>query len=574
MPAKSPARQRRSEPARPPLESRKEPKSTSRAGLRHAARARAERLLTLSELGLAGTLTVLAVVGHLQFLRRAGALWRDETQIFNLATMPSASEIWKNLEIDTFPLVWPMLVRAWSALSLGSSDRGLRVLGVIVGLGIILLVWRNARRLGSPAPALALALFALSPTVIRYGDSLRGYGLGSLTMLVMVGSTWELVREPTLRRFLLALGAALLAVQSMYFNATILLALAAGSAAVSLRRRSLRPAADVVGIGLVAAVSLLPYIDPLSRQSRWNAIIKYGVDTQTLFDRFKEAITAYGEHMVWVWLGLGLLGLAGCVVGCVAAPRRTAREGADLPLFMGTTAVFAILFYIEFLLTAGLPTAPWYYIALLGVLALGIETGVSFLARSLRARSVRLVAAAVIAAVVMPRAWSEVSQRMTNVDLLAAHLEKAAVAGDYILVTPWWPSVTFTRYYHGAAAWSQLPDLGPLKMQRYDLFRQKMDENDPIQPVLDRIVAALGSGHSLWVVGQLAPVERGDKPGELAPPSRGGPLEETPYLVHWSRLVTDLLQSHIREANPVQVPSPAPVSPIENIGLMEIRGWR
>ena len=42
----------------------------------------------------------------------AGPLWRDETNTFNLAHMPSLRDIWHNMQFDSFPLLWPLLVSA------------------------------------------------------------------------------------------------------------------------------------------------------------------------------------------------------------------------------------------------------------------------------------------------------------------------------------------------------------------------------------------------------------------------------------------------------------------------------
>ena len=41
----------------------------------------------------------------------AGPLWRDETNTFNLARMPSFRDIWNNLRFESFPLLWPLVVR-------------------------------------------------------------------------------------------------------------------------------------------------------------------------------------------------------------------------------------------------------------------------------------------------------------------------------------------------------------------------------------------------------------------------------------------------------------------------------
>ncbi len=60
----------------------------------------------------------------------AGPLWRDETNTFNLAYMPSLRDVWHSLQFESFPLLWPLLVRGCGMLGLTGGDMGIRISGV------------------------------------------------------------------------------------------------------------------------------------------------------------------------------------------------------------------------------------------------------------------------------------------------------------------------------------------------------------------------------------------------------------------------------------------------------------
>src|SRR5207249_773214 len=46
----------------------------------------------------------VAIVLHIRFLGHANALWRDEINSINLASMPSLADVWRFSEFDSFPL--------------------------------------------------------------------------------------------------------------------------------------------------------------------------------------------------------------------------------------------------------------------------------------------------------------------------------------------------------------------------------------------------------------------------------------------------------------------------------------
>src|SRR5438309_8830106 len=95
-----------------------------------------------------------------------------------------------------------LVVRAWSAAaSFGNTDAGLRVLGLYVGVFLLLAFWFASWTMRNGAPLLAVTLAGLNVTIIRAGDSLRAYGLGSALGVLALAVIWRL----TCRRSLAAL---------------------------------------------------------------------------------------------------------------------------------------------------------------------------------------------------------------------------------------------------------------------------------------------------------------------------------------------------------------------------------
>ena len=95
--------------------------------------------------------------------------------------------------------------------------------------------------------------------IIRYGDSIRAYGLGIVLILLSLGAFWWLLESFTLPRALLAGALACLSVQALYYNAVLLFAICIGASAVTLRRgNSRKPAAFSPSAD--RGLSLLPYL--------------------------------------------------------------------------------------------------------------------------------------------------------------------------------------------------------------------------------------------------------------------------------------------------------------------------
>jgi len=206
--------------------------------------------------------TVAAVWLHFFYLIHAGGLWRDEISVKSIATLPSLGQVWEALPHDHCPILFPSLVRIWSAAGLGTTDIGLRILGLGCGLLLLAAFWVASRTMDQGLPLLSLALAGLNFTVIRYGDSIRAYGLATGFILLTMSLIWRFIETPNMRRGLPAVMAAVLSVQTLYQNAFFLLAIGIAGAVVCIRRHQPGRAIGVLSIGLPAALSLLPYVIP------------------------------------------------------------------------------------------------------------------------------------------------------------------------------------------------------------------------------------------------------------------------------------------------------------------------
>ena len=138
-------------------------------------------------------------------------------------------------------------------------------------------------------------------------------------------------------------------------------------------------------------------------------------------------------------------------------------------------------------------------------------------------------------------------------DLIAARVSSEVAPNDYVIVYPFYCGVTFQRYYKAAASWTTLPPLEDYTLQRWDLFKAKLETKDPIAPVIDRIASTLQSGNRVWFV--------------------GNPFAER-YWPNWGVQVTEFLSAHSRRAAGVVDPSTNCVNPFENLPVFVATGWK
>ena len=495
-------------------------------------------------------ITLFAVGLHGLRLVHAGPLWRDEAAAFHLATSPTLAEVVAKHE--SFPPPFFFLVRVWTAV-LGGSDASLRFFGLVAGLSLLALFWWTARRVAGTVPLLALALVAVNPSVLLFGDSLRGYGLGMVAIVAAFGAFSRLAAKPDGRAIAAAAVTALLSVQLLFFNAALLLALGLAAIGVGIVRRRPRVVQAVVAIGAAAALSLLLWIKPVLATRSWSGLLQVPLGPREIFGEMARTASAPVETLRWVWLLLAVLALIP-----LRAAEDVVEDGHDARLFALLSLPGVLLAQWAFMEALGYAPRPWYYLSVLAVAAVALDVRLS---GSHLGRASRLGAAvlAVLALALPVTALARV--RMTNVDLVEARIAAEAAPGDLVVVAPWYMGISYLRYARGSTPWMTLPDLPDHRIHRFDLLKVRLTEPDPLSDVLGAVERTLRSDHQVWVAGNI----------EIPPPGAAlSALDEQ----NWSQRFGAFLRDHATQGGRVPVPWNGPVNGYERLDLFVFSGWR
>jgi hypothetical protein len=506
---------------------------------------------------VAAGLTLLAVALHVVVFLNAGGLWRDEISAVALGSMP-LREAWASLPFDSMPMGFVLLLQAVCRLGL-ASDTVLRGVGLLLGLLLLAALWFAARRFAEGPPLVSLLLFGLCPSVLRYGDSVRAYGLGSALGIATLALLWDALHEPTRRRVAVASMAAAIAIQFHYQNAILLAAGSAGGLALALVARRRARLTAIVAIAVAALLSLSCYLGRV-------LATREAVDVQhrplglALVARNAALALLTSRASYALWLAL-------LCVPLVAIARGAATGERERPLFLLTTLAAALVGYPAFVVWTGYEPNPWHYIPFFATLAVTLDG----LAAALVPASRLAIASALAAAALAPSAWAFAHGRHTNVDRIAALLAERAGDGDIIVVSPYYYGISFGRYYRGAARWMALPNGDQPRLHRTDRVREAMLEDDAIAPVRARVDEALDAGQRVFLVLDGAILD-------LPPPS---PPPVPDPVWGWNadasfRFWGLALGYHLQRLNPrrepIEVPGDDAVGPYERMQLIEV--WR
>jgi len=526
------------------------------------------RILVCCEWACSAALAAFLVWILFRNLIYAPELWRDEITTLHVAAQPSLGELWSLVEWESLPLLWLLVVRGWIGLGFGADAESLRALAFIVGLGVIASLLFAAWRIARTLPLLGLLLVAANPTVIRFGDTLRAYGLGLVLAILLVAAFWRLAQRVDRARIAAASLVSILAVQCLYHDAVVVLALCSACAAAWAIRRQPRQAAVPLAIGAVTALTLLPYAGALLRAREWNVVFRVPIDLAWLIQRIRATVEVGGPWLSALWIGLAVSALALCALRLVRpadsdeppVDQRARAAFFAVALLLGTAA------YAAFLVVVSYPTQPWYYLSFLGLAAVGIEGGLALELRDrIGVRALRLGIVVAGFALAAAGIWQQSNLRMTNVDLIARTLEEQARADDLILVAPWYLGIAFDHYDSGATPWLSVPDVSDRSLTRYDLVKAQMLRPDAVRPIADRVSQTLASGARVWLVGSL-PLLDGNPPPRAAPVAPDSPLgwSESAYQQLWSREVAHRLQRDARRVREIPIATPLAVSRYES----------
>jgi len=536
-----------------------------------------------SEYRVRQVLPQLLVVGALVALRliaysSAGGLWRDEVHSVNVATMP-ANDLFFVLTNDSLPMCWQSLLRSWIAL-FGNTDASVRVLGLLIGLATIPAMWWSARQFGIRFPWWMMVLLGLDPSLIVFGGEVRGYGLGIIGFLIMIGTAWRTLQHPSAWGWFELTIASLFAVQSLFTNCFLLAAAFIACGLVAVRQGRFRVCLGFMLIGLLAAASMVPYA--LYVAPRLTRVVSPVHDPTPLFLPWKIFVATYkwgGTFRFLLWLvigGVGFIELLRRISGRNANRSEESTIDRDLVAFLPAffwIGTFGFWFYMRYL---GVQTAHWYHIPWLALLALTTELGMGLWLRHHPQRQPLIVGLAccaciIIACEVTPR----VRYRLTTTDLIARDLSKVARSGDLVVVTPWYVGITFGRYYQGDADWTNLPNVDYID---HHLGCEEMKEKVmplpavvAIEKELQKIESTLARGGKVWWVGPMKRLPAGQPPLMLggAPDPKYG-WRESAYMSSWQQIAIARMQSMgvtIRERT---TPEPRGVNPCENSSVFVV----
>jgi hypothetical protein len=552
------------------------------------------------EWGAAALLGLLALWEHgLRFVH-AGGLWRDEAALAHLATVPSLGAVWRLLPRDSMPILAPLAIRTYAGIA-GAGDQALRGFGLVVGLAAMGVLWLAARSTGRSLPLLSLALVGANAAFVVFGDALRGYGLGSLFVLLSFAALARLLAHPGPVTAAAALLAALGAVHSLFGNAVLVGALCSAAAIAAIWEGRRRVAAAALGVGIAAGLSLLPYAATLKEARSASLLMSHPVSPWLI----GRVLAATLGPVAAAWLVLLVLGLAGVAWRLARRPRAAAprdagpaatpaapeardereeaprearepRESRDdaLRLFSALAVVLGVAAQLLFLALLRFTPRAWYDLPLIALAGGALEPLVAGLCRTPWTRLARVVLALALAATQLPAALPRLRMRMTNADLVARRLAVTAAGGDLVVVSPWHFGISFDRYYHGPASWMTLPQVADHQMHRHDLLKARLADLHPIDDVLLAVRRTLAGGHRVWLVGELRLPPPGRQPPILPPaPGTAWGWDDLPYGISWQLQLGALLRDRATSLRPVPVPAADPISPLEHMPLAVADGW-
>lgn len=513
------------------------------------------------------TIAVLLVIRALH----AGPLWRDECGALQLARMPTWSDIGRNFQHEAFPLLFPATVRFFTTL-FGTDDRTLRCFGALVGISMIGVAWLNSAFIRARGPILFLVLCGLNPTFLVWGTSVRGYGLGSVLMLLALGFAVKTFYRPDTLNLSATLIASIASVHCLLNNVPLIGAMVLSALVALIVRGRAKGVIIVFGLAAIWAVSLIPYFKTYAAAD-WSILSKYPVNLFTFSQRFAIALGGPVAALAWVWCAVVLL-----VLGTAVARRQTLLPEksveVEIRIFLVVFIVTAAVSYYVFLQLLSYPTQSWYYLPLVCGIAGAADIISAMVSRGMLERMTRL-AIGLASLVFLPFVlWDTIIEHQTNVDIVAATLQKNAQPADLIVISPWYLGISFNWYYGGDTPWITVPNITDHRVHRYDLIKANMSQPDPLHDVRDKIAGTLRSGGRIWWVGGIQFPHDGEEPLLLPPaPDPQFGWREQAYVKAWSQQLGAFLQSHVTQGAVILTPERG-VNPLENVPLFVVYGWR
>jgi len=429
-------------------------------------------------------------------------------------------------------------------------------------------------------------------------ESNRAYGLAMCLLVLSFGTIWRVVQSPTRGRIIWAGVVSILFLHCVYYDAVFLCAILFGAALILACRGQWKGLAALAGVSALAGSTMITYVPILRRASLYAPTIQEPFDLSRLWYKLGEALTACSSSQpsganrpeIGVWILLVATGIICALVlqirryrsargptlaNQTAASAASAQQGADLALFSIVSMLCGVAGHIGFLLKLQYPTQPWYYVGMLSLCAVSLEGILTANWPGLRPWGLlRIGFVMLIIELGAKSVWEEAHTRRSNADLVADVLGRKAEKGDLIVVNGAWEGITFDRYYQGSSRWVTVPPIDSHKVHRSDIMWEKMNQLDPMGPVLAEISTTLRNGKKVWVVGHLPLAKSRSLAPAAAPPQWSARHRLGEYMLNWSIQLTAHVSSRSLEMKFIEVPATRPVNLYENLPLMRFSGYQ
>ncbi len=509
------------------------------------------------EIIVAGIVLAAIIFFHFTLYHSGGPIWGDKINSVHLARMSLTKGINSALSYDSFPPLSIVIFHFWNIFF--QSDQGFRFFGLIIGLGVIATIWFNAKIFKSGMPVLVLAIFGLNSVAIRFGDATRAYGLGTIFVILTFGLVWKLTLDNfNLKNFFLATTAAILSVQTMYQNAFLVLSICLGGILVLIVRKDWKKIWSICAVGLIAALSLIPYISFIKNANDWSIVAQAQQHQDSIWPVISQAFGIPSlPGISAILIVISFLAL----IFFSLRSQETVQQKEKI-LFIIISLFIGALLFITFLVRIRVPVKDYYLIPIIALTAIVLEI-------IIESKKVRILLALLLLIISFPKVFTDLKTRVTDIDLIAEQIAENANTNDYILINPWQVGVSFNHYYMGANKWQTLPPMEDLSIFRYDLIKEKLSQPDPTKEVFDQIEKTLSSGNKVWVVGYIETL-----PGETVTKDKPTGNFMNPYLEYWTVQLNQFLKDHKVNQQPVALDYSKSIHDYENFPLTVLSNWQ
>ena len=319
--------------------------------------------------GVALSVAALGAIGVR--LWNAGALWRDECAVVQLARV-STLGIAKDFTHEAFPPPFFFLVRLWMTL-FGTSDAALRSYGFVVGAGLVAALWLVFRlgRLG--VPLISLGGIALSSSFLLWGTSVRGYGIGTVVVLIALAAFTAWLQTGSRSAAIITFAAAVLSVQFLVQNTMLVLAICGSAFVVCLIVRQWKRALWMAAVVVLSELSFALYIPSYLKAGDWSVVVESDGSRHSIIQQLGQFLGTNSLIMQWA-SGLCLVGVLSLAVQQIYA-RRGEKDSVEfkLCLFAALVCVTSAIASALFFRVLHYTVQPWYLLAPFAVGLTGID---------------------------------------------------------------------------------------------------------------------------------------------------------------------------------------------------------